>query len=154
MRRAFTMIELVFVIAVIGILAAIAVPKFTATRDDATAVKAKTTVASIRSAISTEVQKRMMAGTYTPIANLGGTTGGYDKAIFDYFDGNNQNGRVLEYPPHSCKSASSKGCWMRTGVNTYRYYFSGSSATVDFTVSNNRFDCVNPTSSQCAKLDR
>jgi general secretion pathway protein G len=148
------MIELVFVIAVIGILAAIAVPKFTATRDDATAVKAKTTVASIRSAISTEVQKRMMAGDYTPITNLGGTTGAHDKAIFDYFDGDNTKGRVLEYPPHSCKSTSSKGCWMRTGPSKYTYHFSGSSATVDFKVSNNRFDCVNPTSSHCAKLDR
>ena len=154
MRRAFTMIELVFVIVVIGILAAIAVPKFSATRDDATLVKARTTVASIRSAISTEIQKRMMAGDYSGISNLGGTENQQDEPIFDFFDGNSQNGRVLEYPPHSCKTASSRGCWMRTGSNTYRYYFSGSSESVDFQVSNNRFDCVNPNSKQCAKLDR
>ena len=157
MRRAFTMIELVFVIVVIGILGMIAMPKFSATRDDATAVKAKTTVASIRSAISTEIQKRMMAGDYTPISNLGGVTDVYDKAIFDFFDSSDsssQNGRVLEYPPHSCKSSSSRGCWMRTGNSKYRYLFSGSSDSVDFTLSNNRFDCVNPTSKQCAMLDR
>lgn len=34
-RKAFTMVELIFVIVIIGILAAIAIPKLAATRDDA-----------------------------------------------------------------------------------------------------------------------
>jgi prepilin-type N-terminal cleavage/methylation domain-containing protein len=35
MKTAFTMIELIFVIVILGILAAVAIPKLTATRDDA-----------------------------------------------------------------------------------------------------------------------
>ena len=39
MKNAFTMIELIFVIVIIGILSAIAIPKMMATKDDAKVVK-------------------------------------------------------------------------------------------------------------------
>ncbi|MBZ7986480.1 type II secretion system protein, partial [Campylobacter sp. Cr9] len=39
MKKAFTMIELIFVIVILGILAAVAIPKLNATRDDAELVK-------------------------------------------------------------------------------------------------------------------
>lgn len=61
------MVELIFVIVVIGILSAIAVPKLAATRDDAIIVKARDTVASLRSAIATERQKRILRGEFDDI---------------------------------------------------------------------------------------
>ncbi len=69
MRNAFTMIELVFVIVVIGILSAIAIPKFAATRDDATIAKARAAVGAMRSAVATERQKRILRGVFTDITN-------------------------------------------------------------------------------------
>ena len=67
MRRAFSMIELVFVIVVIGILSAIAIPKFAATRDDALVSKARATVGALRTAIATERQKNILKGVFTDI---------------------------------------------------------------------------------------
>ncbi len=78
MKRAFTMIELVFVIAVVGILAAIAIPKFAMTRNDAVITKAKTTVAALRSAIATERQKRILKGKFDDI------TGDEAEALLEY----------------------------------------------------------------------
>ena len=67
MRTGFTMVELIFVIVVIGILSAIAIPKFAVTRDDAIIAKAKTTVGALRSAISMERQKRILRGDFSDL---------------------------------------------------------------------------------------
>lgn len=152
-RKAFTMLELVFVIVIIGILSAIAIPKFAMNKNDAIVAKAKTTVAAIRNAVATERQKRILRGNFTVIGRLSSASG-VDQPIFDAFDGNTSNS-VLQYSLQSCKTDASDGCWRETSTAatsseyTYNMPVSGS---VIFVLSNNRFDCKIPTNQYCREL--
>ena len=53
MKKAFTMVELIFVMVVIGILSAVALPKLAATRDDALIVKNTQYIVGMMTEIST-----------------------------------------------------------------------------------------------------
>jgi general secretion pathway protein G len=135
------MLELTFVIAIIGILSAVAIPRFAATRDDAVINKAKTSIASIKSAILSERQKRTLRGDFSDFTSLGGATGA-NKDLFDYFDGNAADGRILETPLISCRNAAATGCWTKTNDTTYVYKMPLNNISITFTFDKkSRFDC-------------
>jgi len=56
------MMELIFVIVVIGILAAVALPRLFTGISDAKLAKAKTQIATVRSGISSLYSKNILAG--------------------------------------------------------------------------------------------
>ena len=159
-RKAFTMLELIFVVVIIGILSAIAIPKFAMTTDNAKVTKAKATVAAIRNAVATQRQQRILRGSFAPIFKLSSTSGaGTNKVIFDAFDGNVSNS-VLQYPLAACETDTSKSCWRETTTGsagspvskyTYNMPLTGS---VVFVLENNRFACETPTEVNCKLLTR
>ena len=53
MKKAFTMVELIFVIVILGILAMVAIPRLAGSKKDAEITRAKAEIAAIRSAIQT-----------------------------------------------------------------------------------------------------
>jgi len=117
MKKAFTMIELVFVIVVLGVLSSIAITKMATTRDDAQMVKGRSEVSAIRSSITLLRSKNMMSG----MSNGGNPThldDEHNTADGQLFDGNSSTGKLLEYPIYE-KDAN--GRWRKTAENTYKF---------------------------------
>lgn len=130
MKKAFTIVELIFVIVIIGILSAVAIPRLGGTVEQAYMVKGKSTLASVRSAISTERQKRILQGKATDaIDKLNGSGG-----IFTTFDDTNGS-KVLEYDVKSCTDV---GCWSTSDGKEYTFYREGTNCT--FKLEGNRFN--------------
>ena len=74
-RAGFTMIELIFVIVILGILAAVAVPKLAATRDDAKIAKAAQEVGMAVSDITAYYTAQGSFGDISDMTNVGFTDG-------------------------------------------------------------------------------
>ncbi len=83
MKKAFTMIELVFVIVILGILASVAIPKLAATRDDAEVMAGLQRMSSILSDVGSYYTSH---GVFAEIENM--THEELMKADLTKFDGN------------------------------------------------------------------
>ena len=70
MRKGFTMIELIFVIVILGVLASVAIPRLAATRDDAEVAKAATNLTTAVSDIT---------AYYTAKGNFSGVSSDFTK---------------------------------------------------------------------------
>jgi general secretion pathway protein G len=153
MKKSFTMVELIFVIVIIGILSAVAIPKLFATRDDAQITKIRTDVSTIRSAISNLRTTNLMKGN-----------GSYPEALDDadanteneeLFDGNESIGTLLDYPLYS---ENKNGHWMKTDDTNYTVKLMDNDIKFNYYNTNGHFDCKGLNSDEaddlCKKLTR
>jgi len=142
-RNAFTMIELVFVIVVIGILGGIAIPKFAATRDDAIIAKARTTVAAVRSTLAMERQKRILRGDFNTTLQWPS----YNRPVLAIRIGGDDI-NLTEYPAKVCPSGgTTPGCWERkSSAGQFTFYGPGNE-TCNFSISGFKF---NPDDTSCS----
>lgn len=135
------MIELVFVIVVLGILASVAIPKLAATRDDAIIAKGRANVLAIRSGIISERQTRMFRGDSTYATDLNSTTGA-DQPLFN---------NIMQ---QNIASGSSNGDWAKTSdtPEQYTFYMNGGNVVFTYDNTNGTFDCAGGAGTNCSLL--
>jgi general secretion pathway protein G len=147
-RYAFTMIELIFVIVILGILSAVAIPRLGSTVNDANIAKGRSDVSAIRSAIVSERQGRLLQGNSSYINQLDDSTN-YNAAGEILFDSNGTATNVLLQ--YGITSATGDGHWLKTGANAYTYTVSGDPVAFAYTQGTGRFDC-NHSKNNCKLL--
>ena len=139
-KNAFTMVELVFVIVVLGILAAVAVPRLAVTRDDAVISKGRSDVSAIRSAIITERQSRLIKGESKYISGTNLNNGGLFAGVLTY----------------SVADSTDSGKWHKVSQsdakNVYSYKVGSTAVSFTYTRATGKFDCTDSTAKFCAEL--
>ena len=123
-RNAFTMIELIWVIVILGILAAVAIPKLAATRDDAHIAQGRADVLTIRSGIINERQARMFRGDTSYTATLGGAN-----PLF---------GTVIQ---SGIRPSSNSGGWTQTDATHYEFHLNATALTFEYNTTTGNFFC-------------
>ena len=132
LHSAFTIIELMFVIVVLGILSAIALPKFASTKNLADISKGRSDVMSLRSSIITARQSQLIKGNsnFIPKLSDNGTT---------LFTGDGNQSLLL----YGVTAGVTDGHWSATdnSYKNYDFHVNGVSILFTYDSATGKFTC-------------
>jgi len=149
--RAFTLIELIFVIVIIGILSAVAIPKFANLTTHAKDAAVKSTISSVQSGIENIHGQWIVNEDFTWEHELNDE--GYptklddgEPDIFSY---------ILKAPVRACGDKKA-ACWSEPDTNKYRYYYTPDKyLQIEYNATNGSFECEdggNISADECEKI--
>ena len=126
-KEAFTLIELIFVIVILGILTAVAIPKLTPVISDAYLAKAQAKVGSIRTGLKNYRSKALLKGVWTGQYPDLNTTPLFKSLNIPVVEG------------------TGKGQWYyKASTGKYIYNLGDKKITFDYNKSTGSFDCESP----------
>jgi general secretion pathway protein G len=162
MQRAFTLIEIIFVLVIIGLLASLAIPKFTNLTTNAKNSALKSTLTSVQASIDNIHSQWVINDDFKWIgadgedhsADFNDTTG-YPKKLDNGKGAKVLFSYILKRPVLACGNKSS-GCFEEYDDNKYEYNYSSSKALrFEYNATNGLIVCdegVGISKSKCENL--
>jgi len=146
MKKAFTLIELIFVIVIIGVLASVAIPKFTNLTTHAKSSGVKSVVTSVQSSIDNIHGKWIINDNFKWDPDGDGNTNlneeGYPTSLDSGKDETSLFKYVLKIPVPSCGSRT-QSCWKEYDDNRYEYIFTpGKILKIDYNATAGMLECI------------
>jgi len=159
MKKAFTLIELIFVIVIIGVLATFALPKFKNLTSHAKSSGIKSLITSVQTSIDNIHGKWIINDNYVWDPDADGTsnlnTNGYPDTLDSGKDESSLFKYILKIPVPSCGSRT-QGCWKEYDDNRYEYFYTPSKILkVDYNSSTGTMECTDGegvTKEECERI--
>ncbi len=159
MKKSFTLIELLFVIVIIGLLAVIAVPKFVNLTTNAKNASIKSIITSVQDSIDNIHAKWLVNEDYIWDPDGDGksnlNTEGYPKMLDDGKGETELFKYVLKVPVYAC-SDKTQNCWKEYDDNKYEYIYNQNKILkIDYNATNGLMECVDGlgvTKKECEKI--